>query len=121
MLLCGALLAIVLLPACSNHLRTREAVERAIRNRVSEHGLNADNMDVTIASLKFHGDRADTLVAFTPKGAPISQGMSMRYTLEQRGGKWIVIGQSQADVKNHIGDTGLPPDHPAMGGPESSK
>ncbi len=106
-------------------MHTREAVERGVRKGVSAGGLNMENMDMTVNSLNFHDNKADAVVAFSPKGGLISQGVTMRYTLEQRGNDWVIVKRSLADMRSHTGttapgpgDTGadLPAGHPSLNG-----
>jgi hypothetical protein len=122
---CGALVLAVLLVSCNNGMRTREAVERDIRKSVGRRGdLNMNNLDVTVNSVNFHGNKADAVVGFMPKGGLISQGMTMRYTLEQRGNEWVIINRQMSDMHAHTGAAGapgnsagpLPPGHPSLDG-----
>jgi hypothetical protein len=126
---CGALLLAVLLVSCNNGMRTREAVERDIRKSVGRRGdLNMNNLDVTVNSVNFHGNKADAVVGFMPKGGLISQGMTMRYTLEQRGNEWVIVNRQMGDMHAHTGASGtpgsapgnsaepLPPGHPSLDG-----
>ncbi len=117
------MLVALFLCSCGSKARTREAVERGIRKGVSERsGLNMSNMDITVNSVNFHGNKADAVVAFAPKGGLISQGLVMRYTLEQRGDEWVIVGRSQADMRSHAGTSEnngaapLPPGHPGLSG-----
>ena len=50
-------------------------------------------MDVDVTSIAFKGKEADATVTFRAKGADASSGLEMRYTLEQKSGKWVVKGQ----------------------------
>ena len=117
----GVFVSAVLLFGCNNKVRTREAVERGIRKGVAARGdLNMNNLDVTIDSVNFHGNKADAVVGFAPKGGLISQGMTMRYTLELRGNEWVIVGRELGDLRSHTGtsDSGatLPPGHPSVDG-----
>lgn len=53
-------------------------------------------MDVTEASVQFNGDKADALVEITPRGASPGQGMQMRYGLQQKSGRWVVVTRAEA-------------------------
>ena len=53
-------------------------------------------MDVTETSVQFDGDKADALVEITPKGASHGQGMQMRYGLQQKSGRWVVVTRADA-------------------------
>ncbi len=95
--------------ACGNKLQTREAVERGVLKGVASRGINPDSMDVSVTSVKFHGNAADAVVSFAPKGGKISDGLTMRYQLEQRGNEWVITGRSALDMKQHSGGMQSPP------------
>jgi len=110
-----ALLAVMSLCSCGNKLQTREAVEKGIRKGVAERGVNVDAMDVTVSSVNFHGNQADATVSFTPKGGKLSDGLTMRYTLEQRQGEWVIVGRAQMDTSKHGGSMQTPGAVPGTG------
>jgi hypothetical protein len=129
----AALLACFCTISCGNKLQTREAVERGIRKSLSQRsGLNVNAMDISVASVTFKDNRAETVVNIAPKGQNLSAGMTMHYTLEQKDGEWSIVGRSQADMGQHMGRTpganphgdsstspipgALPPGHPAPTG-----
>jgi len=117
------LLAIVVLAGCGNGLKTRDKVQEAIVHRLeTSSGLDMNSLDVTTTSVRFDKNMAYATVAFHPKGdSSVSSGMVMKYTLEDRGGKWVVV--NVADSQGH-GMTGhgaasgapLPPGHPPVNG-----
>jgi len=51
-------------------------------------------MDVTVTSVQFNGDKADAVVQIAAKGQP--QGMQMRYSLQQKGSRWVVVGRADS-------------------------
>ena len=65
-------------------------------------------------------------VAFHPKGDPtVNSGMTMKYTLEDRDNKWVVVNVADSQghgLNGHGNDSGaqLPPGHPALT-PEAPK
>jgi len=75
-------------------------------------------MDVDVTSIAFKGSEADATVMFRAKGADASSGLQMRYTLEQKSGKWVVKEKAQASGSPHgaAANPGgaLPPGHPPM-------
>lgn len=83
-------------------------------------GLDVNSLDITTTSVTFDKNKAFATVAFHPKGDPaVNSGMMMRYTLEERGGKWVVV--SVGDSQGHglpgsmpAGADALPPGHPAV-------
>ncbi len=89
--------------ACGNKLQSRDAVERGIRKGIQQRGLNLETMEVKVENVTFHDNKADATVGFFPKGGQLSQGMMMHYTLEQRDNEWVIVGRSQADMKQHSG------------------
>jgi hypothetical protein len=42
--------------------------------------------------VQFNGDKADATVTFTPKGASPSQGMTLHYQMQEKSGRWQVVG-----------------------------
>lgn len=83
-------------------------------------GLDVNSLDVTTTSVTFDKDKAFANVAFHPKGDPaLDSGMTMRYTLEERSGKWVVV--NVGDSQGHglpgsaaAGAASLPPGHPPV-------
>ncbi len=82
-------------------------------------------MQVEIASVSFRQNEADALVSFRPKGSTdASTGMQMQYTLEKKGGRWVVKGKRDSGKSPHGGggamtpapqDGVMPPGHPPAG------
>lgn len=98
--------------SCGNKMDTREAVERGVLKGVAARGINPDSMDVSVSSVKFHGKDAEAVVSFAPKGGKISDGLTMRYMLEQRNNEWVITGRSGLNMKNHT--NGMQPAPSAM-------
>ena len=57
--------------------------------------MNVAAMDIKVTDVKFKGDQADATVSFAAKGAAAAQ-MTMNYHLEQKDGKWTVVGRQDA-------------------------
>ncbi len=95
------LFAITLLTGCSNGIKTREKVQEAILQRLqASSGLDLKSLDVTTTSVTFDKNFASATVSFHPKSDPtINNAMTMKYTLEDRDGKWVVV--NVADSKGH--------------------
>ena len=115
------LLAILLLAGCGNDLKNKDKVQEAIVNRLrTSSGLDLKSLDVNTTSVTFDKNMAFATVAFHPKGDPgVNSGMTMKYTLEERDGKWVVV--KVADSQGHgfsgqaaPGSERLPPGHPAV-------
>ena len=64
-----------------------------IANYGKEAGLNVAGMDVAVTSVQFNGKQADAAVSISAKGSRAAQGMPMKYRLEQRDSKWVVIAR----------------------------
>jgi hypothetical protein len=121
------LLAVVVLVGCGDHIKTRDKVQEAIVHRLeTSSGLDMKSLDVNTTSVTFDKNRAFATVAFHPKGDPnITSGMVMKYTLEDRGGNWVVV--NVADSQGHgmtghsaAGTKELPPGHPPLNGASTS-
>lgn len=108
-------------------MRSQEKVREAIIQRLqTRSGLDLGSLDITTTNVSFDKNMAYATVAFHPKGDPrVDSGMTMKYTLEARDGKWVVVrvggggpghgGTGQPGAAN----TGLPPGHPPIGNPQS--
>jgi hypothetical protein len=119
--LCG-LAAILLAAGCSSNVDTPEAVKQGVINDLSKR-MDIQNMDVSVDSVSFRDREADAVVSFAPKGAPRSQGMSMRYKMQRSGNQWHIASRSSGDIQRHAqgGQSGgeLPAGHPSIGSPGS--
>ena len=121
------LLAALVLAGCSDHLKTKEKVQEAILHRLeTSTGLDMKSLDVNTTSVTFDKNMAHATVAFHPKGDPnVNSGMVMKYTLEDRDGKWVVVNVADSQGHGMTGhgassQTDLPPGHPPVtGAPQS--
>lgn len=105
-------------------MRSKEKVQAAIVERLqSKTGLNVSDLDVNTTDVRFEKNQAFATVSIHPKGdTQISHGMAMKYTLEERDGKWVVTQLNSPTGMPHVGSgmgpaTGgepLPPGHPAV-------
>lgn len=102
-------------------MKSKQKVQEAILNRLqSRSGLDLNALDVTTTAVSFDKNMAYATVAFHPKGdTRVNSSMVMKYTLEQRDGKWVVVNVS--DSQGHgmpgskaSGSTELPPGHPPV-------
>ncbi len=113
------------LTGCNRASQSQEAIRQGVIDYVSGK-VNVGAMDVEVVSIDFKGSEADALVAFKAKGSQASSGLQMRYTLEQKSGKWVVKDKAQAGGAPHgSGGAGqapapgtgeLPPGHPPLEG-----
>ncbi len=111
--------------ACNRASQSEEAIRQGVIDYVSAK-VNVAAMDVKVTSVSFKGSEADATVAFTAKGAAPGSAMQMRYTLEQKDGKWVVKDKTQAGGSPHggappAGGMDIPPGHPPLDSGESKK
>lgn len=126
-------LVIFSLTSCRNGLESKDKVQGAIVQRLqTSSGLDLKSLDVTTTDVSFDKNLAYATVAFHPKGdANVTSGMTMKYTLEQRDGKWAIVkvGNSQghgspgngsqgngSTGQGAPGGSGLPAGHPPVDG-----
>ncbi len=121
------LLVIVLLTSCRASIKNKEKVQDAILQRLqTSSGLDLKSLDVTTTSVTFDKNVAYATVAFHPKNDPsITNGMTMKYTLEDRDGKWVVVNVADSQGHGLAGHTAagadqLPPGHPPVNGSAAS-
>ncbi len=120
------MLAIVL-GACAHKAENNDAVRAAIVQHVAKT-MSLDAMDVQVSSVTFHGDSADAVATFVPKGMPNSS-VSFNYDLERDGAGWKVKGRGRMNANHGQGAqiapgtadpaSPLPPGHPQVGGAQA--
>ena len=109
-------------------MHDQKKVEAAILDRLqNKSGLDLKELDVHTTDVSFDKNKAFATVSFHPKDdARVDSGMVMKYTLEDRDGKWVVV--NVGDGKGHgmpsvpgmagSGTSALPSGHPAIQGNE---
>ncbi|MGD0014741.1 MAG: hypothetical protein ABSD56_09985 [Bryobacteraceae bacterium] len=123
----------------SRSVQNEAAVRQGVIDYLSQRSdLNLPSMQVEVTSVSFRQNEADATVSFRPKGATAGMGMTMRYTLERQGNRWVVKGRGRgrsgaaphgmgqmmpggagapaAGTPAGQGGSGLPPGHPPIGG-----
>ena len=106
-------------------MKSKEKVQAAIVERLqSKTGLNVNDLDVNTTAVTFDKNLAYATVAIHPKGdSTVSHGMAMKYTLEARDGKWVVVklnspaggsAVSGMPMGNDVSGQALPPGHPSV-------
>jgi hypothetical protein len=118
----SCLTCLLVLAACGNDLKTKDKVQAAILDRLQSHsGLDLKSMDVSTTNVSFENNLAFAVVSFHPKDDPnLKNGMTMKYTLEARDGKWIVtkVGDSAGHSMSNPMQSGsggtLPAGHPSL-------
>ena len=123
-LLLSIALLLCSLAACNRASQDKEAIRQGVIDYVAGK-VNVAAMDVDVTSIAFKGDEADATVIFRAKGSTSGPGMEMRYTLEQKSGKWVVknkaeSGSPHSAVANPGGMT-MPPGHPSVDPGEAKK
>jgi hypothetical protein len=126
--------AMLVAAACSKNIQNEAAVKQAVLDylnaRASQTGLNMASMNLQVTALTFEQDQARATIYFQPKNMQ-GGGMSMSYTLDRKGDKWVVRGRQETGANPH-GAGGfpagqapggtitpgqpLPPGHPGIGG-----
>jgi len=106
---------------CKKNIDNKEAIRQGVVDYLSGRSdLNIASMNVDVTSVSFRGSEAEATVAFTPKGAAPAQGMSMRYTLENKDNKWVVKNKADSGQNPHGAQPApqgeLPAGHPPIGG-----
>jgi hypothetical protein len=104
--------------ACNRGNQNKDAIRQGVLDHLSGRSLNLASMDVTISSVQFNGDKAEATVLFTPKGGNPSQGMTLHYQMQQKSGRWGVVGTQDSGhagsvppgaANPHEGVEGAPP------------
>lgn len=110
------LAGLLCLTACQKNIQTNEAVRDGVIKHLSQNkNLSISSMDVEVASVTFKDNEAEAAVSFKPKGGDASSSMTMRYTLEKKGGEWVVKKKADSGMGHGAADSGMPTDHPPMG------
>ena len=99
----SALLLVAALTACNRESPSKDAIRQGVLDYLSGRNLdlNMGSMNVEVTALTVNNGKADATVSFTPKGANPAQGMTMRYQLQQRGDRWVVVGRQDENVSPH--------------------
>ncbi len=113
---------------CNRGSESKEAIRQAVVDYLSQRGsLNLNSMQIDVVSVSFRQNEADAAVSYRPKGSN-EGGMTMNYTLQRQGNRWVVKGRSDSGSSSH-GATGgqmpgnmppgsMPPGHPSVGEPK---
>ena len=83
-------------------------MRQGIVDHLQARQFNMATMDLDLTSVQFNGAHADATVSVYAKGTSAAQGMSMKYQLEQQGGKWVVVGRNDAGGAPHGGAVATP-------------
>jgi hypothetical protein len=127
LLVTPVVLVVCAVTGCNRASQNPEAIRQGVIDYLAGK-VNVGAMDVSVVSVDFKGAEAEATVAFKAKGSDARSGLQMRYTLEQKSGKWVVKDKAQAGgaphgaspgatpgASPHTGGAGeLPPGHPPM-------
>jgi hypothetical protein len=101
------------LAGCHRNIQNEDAVKQGVMDYLStRQDLNLSSMNVSVTSMTFRQDQANVMVTFSPKGEGPAQPMSIAYTLERKGDRWVVKPRT-AGGQNPHGAMGANP-HGAM-------
>jgi len=96
-------LACLALAACHHNIQNEDAVKQGVLDYLStRQGLNLASMNVSVSSMVFRQDTVDVMVTFSPKGGPAAP-MSIPYTLERKGDRWVVKPRAVGGQNPHAG------------------
>jgi hypothetical protein len=113
------------LAACNSAKKNNDAVRQGVIDYLAQRGLNTQQMNVSVTNLEMNGSQADATVAMTAKDGSPGTGMSMKYHLEEKAGKWTVVGRQDTGASPHGGGAvppaGAVPANPHGGAASSGK
>jgi hypothetical protein len=102
-------LLIVALAACNSGTKNNDAVRQGVVDYLVSKGFDVPKtMTVSLTNLERNGSQADATVSIVPMGGNAAQGMTMKYHLEEKGGKWVVVGRQDAAGSPHGGAAAAP-------------
>lgn len=114
----SAILLIACLAGCNSGKPSNEALRQGVVEYLQKIGLNVGGMDISIGNVKVNGSQADATVNMGVKGSGTTS-MTMNYHLEQKDGKWVVVGKqdtSQHGATAPPGAGAIPGGNPHAGG-----
>jgi hypothetical protein len=98
-------------------MQNEDAVKRGVMDYLStRQGLNVASMNVAVSSMVFRQNEVYATVTFTPKESTAAQPMTITYTLEKKGDRWVVKPRADGGQNPH-GGMGASP-HGSMGMPQ---
>jgi hypothetical protein len=109
------LLLALTLAACNRGSVNNEAIRQGVIDHLNEAGLNVAAMDLTLTSVQVNGSDADATVSMVPKEQP-GAGMSMKYHLQHKDNKWVVVGRQDTGGAPHGGGMAPAAPNPHGGG-----
>jgi hypothetical protein len=114
----GGVLGIALLfaAACKAKLDDQEAIRLGVVKHLSSvQGLNLPNMEINVTQYSVERNVATAQVEIRAKGADAAAGsMQLAYSLEKRGGEWVVVKSAPAGGSLQHPATGEMPQNAIM-------
>jgi hypothetical protein len=109
-----AVLVCLALAGCHRSIQNEDAVKQGVMDYLStRQDLNLASMNVSVTSMTFRQDQANVMVTFAPKGEGPAQPMSIAYTLERKGDRWVVKPRAAGGQNPHGGPGASP--HEGLG------
>jgi hypothetical protein len=82
--------------ACNRGNQNKEAIRQGVLDHLKGSSLNLSAMDMDVTDIQFHGSNAEAAVTFKPKGMTVAQGMVLHYQMQEKDGRWAVVGIQDA-------------------------
>jgi hypothetical protein len=109
-----AILLLAGLAACNrgNQSGNDAAVRQGVLDHLAQVGLNVGGMDVSFQSIEINGDKATAAVSITAKGGPAGSGMTSKYHLQMKDGKWAYVSRDDGSPHGSGGPGAVAPGSP---------
>jgi hypothetical protein len=105
--------------ACNRGNQSKEAIRQGVLDHLRGSSVNLAAMDMDVTEVQFNGNNADATVTFKPKGAAVAQGMALHYRMQQKAGRWEVVGIQDSGHSGSV-PQGLPNPHGAGAAPPAN-
>jgi hypothetical protein len=102
--------------ACNRGNQSRESIRQGVLDHLKGSSVNLAAMDMDVTEVQFNGTNADVTVTFKPKGATVAQGMALHYRMQEKGGRWAVVGIQDSGHSARV-PQGMPNPHGAEAAP----
>jgi hypothetical protein len=83
---------LLLAAACNRGSQSKEAIRQGVLDHLKGSSVNLSAMDMDVTEVQFNGANADATVTFKPKGVAVAQGMALHYRMQEKDGRWAVVG-----------------------------
>jgi hypothetical protein len=96
--------------ACNRGNQSKEAIRQGVLDHLKSSSVNLAAMDMDVTEVQFNGNNADATVTFKPKGSAIAQGMALHYRMQEKDGRWAVVGIQESGHSGSV-PQGMPNPH----------